>query len=188
MANAFDFSVGTVFGSYIEFQLRLAAYEKQEKANFRIDTSCLLKVKEEILEEKRITEHEVLNFHYKYAKFMCKFGGSARQTTAQRQRNTSTFRQECKASFSIGFRKNQNGTRLVTKVANEHNHVRSADSFKVMPKQRRQTIDEASPYLKHVINVKPNFQLLQNDVPTSSKEKGVVKRWDLHNYTKRNGF
>lgn len=65
----------------------------------------------------------------------------------------------------------------------EHDHQRSETLFKTLPKQRRRTIKEAEPYLKHVLSVKPNLQLVQTDEAASTG--GVVKRQDLTNYKNR---
>lgn len=177
MVDHIDFQVGTVFQSHEEFRFQLDRFEKQIKCNFSISSS------KKLVASNAVSAENVDIFKYKYARFICKFGEKPRDTigTNVRKRQTKSYKQRCPAYFSIGFKKVNNVNVLQIAIFNgEHSHALSDEFFKTLPKQRRQTIDEATPFLKHIVNVKPNYQLVQNEVRNTIG--GLVKRRDLYNF------
>lgn len=174
MAQNVVFAVGTEFHSFSEFQNRLKLYEKQENTTFYVASSKPLKVNPEI--DAKIK--------YKRAQYACKFAGESRSKVAaeNRKRQTKTFRQGCSSRFSISS-KLRNGEYIlrINSLIEEHDHPRSEKLFKVLPKQRRATLEKVQPYLEKVFPVKPNMMLVQNQICTNDADGGIVKRRDLYN-------
>lgn len=157
MAEQVNFVVGTEFQSYIEFRDVLAKYERQEFCNFVLASSTPLKVGE------NITNRDVENLKYKYILYTCKMFGASRNKNPQNtKRQSKTFRSNCESQFSIGLKNNNGNVLRILRIADEHNHVRNENLYRAMPKQRRNTIDGAAPFLKQVANVKANKMLIQN--------------------------
>lgn len=182
MTQKVVFRSGTEFNNFVEFQQRLKLYEKQEKVNFCISSSNKLKTTVDI------DERAVENIKYKHARFACKFGGNSRSSMAdeERKRQSKTYRQACPANFTIGSAKRHGELILrIIQLNEQHNHETSDTLFKALPKQRRETIHAAEPYLQQVIPLKPNMQLLQNQISVNDSDKGSVKRQDLYNLRRR---
>lgn len=176
MAALIDFKVGTEFRSYKEFSERFKQYQEQVFCNYAVASSNPLKTSE------TITQGFVDAYYYRYAKFVCKFGGEARQTVGpqNRLRQTSTYRQNCESFFTTSLCQKENGHVLVIKKMNEnHSHVCSQNLFKSLPNQRRDLIRSCESYLNKVIDVRPNIQMIQAQI---SSENSVVKRKDLYNH------
>lgn len=170
------FQVGTEFQSYADFLKRYQEYEAQEYCNFRVESSKTLSSTPGAIQQ------DIDNFHYKYAKFVCKFYGNPRKTVAaeHRVRETATYRQNCQSCFSIGYREGANGGVLcILKLNANHSHARSENLYKTMPKQRQTLIQSCDSYLNKVVDVRANIQMLQAQIST---EDSVVKRKDLYNY------
>lgn len=174
MAEQVNFTIGTEFQSYNEFRDLLAKYESQEFCNFVVASSTPLKVGE------NITNRDVENFKYKYILYTCiMFGASRNKNPRNAKRQSKTFSSNCESQFSIGLKINNNGNVLrILRLADDHNHVRNENLYRAMPKQRRNTIDGAAPFLKQVANVKANKMLIQNAL---SVDNIPVKRKDVMN-------
>lgn len=177
MAERVEFRVGTEFESYNQFKERLNLYEQQEKCNFSVGSSLGLK------KVGNVTDQDIQNIHYKRAHFICKFSGKPRNVVEinERKRDTTSYKQECPSYFKVSMRK-RNGLKFlrITHLNETHeNHQRDEDLFETMPKQRRMSIEANQPFLKQVVQVKPNFQMLQSNL-SSGKRK--VKKSDLYNY------
>lgn len=171
-----DFKVGTEFNSFVEFEARKLLYERQELANFVVSSSELLKLSDDI------TQDDINGFRYHKVRFECKKSGVVRQKVSNedRKRRTSSYKDDCESFFRILFKKRNGVAKLrITKLAETHNHIRSEQLYKAMPKQRRHTIDEYADYLKKVVDVRPSTQLIQSQI---SSAQGVVKRRDIYNF------
>lgn len=176
MEDAVNFGRGGEFTSFDAFVSELHKFENQHHCVFSISSSVKLRacgISAEIRDKCK----------YKYIKYHCLFGDELRRRDGPRVRKTSSYKQKCKAIISGGFKMvdEEPVFRLIT-VNNEHNHPHTEAQFKGLPKQRRKTIDEASPYLKQVMNVQPNYMLLQNEVRKNSSTQGIIKRGDLRNF------
>lgn len=111
-------------------------------------------------------------------------GQNAQRISKRRQ--TKSNRQNCESYFFVRHHEHNGVHSLrIVRINENHNHQRSETLFKTLPKQRRKTLKEAEPYLKHVLLCKPSLQLVQADVTNSSENKGVVTRQDLKNYKNR---
>lgn len=176
-AHNINFAIGAEFPSLSAFKERLREYENENFVNFSVATSNKLQQNIEISEEVSKT------LHYKYARFECKQSGQPRVkvTEEDRLRKGKTFKQGCESMFTIGTRKKADGLFVlcILSLNENHNHKRSKNMYKSMPKQRLDVIKNAEEYLQQVVNISPNFQLLQNQL---SSEQGVVKRRDIYNF------
>lgn len=180
MDNQLNFRVGTEFQSYAQFREQLENFEKSVQCNFSVFSSKTL------TQNRNISANDVEVLKYKHARFNCKFSNKPRETVSSdvRKRVTTSFKQDCPAYFTIASKKANNVWVLrILKFEGTHTHAISGELFKVLPKQRRNTIDAVTPLLQHIINVQPNFQLVQNEVSSAS---GFVKRSDLYNYRAKN--
>lgn len=104
-----------------------------------------------------------------------------------KKRQSKSYRQNCTSYFVVRYHKNNGAPILRITAMNENHeqHQRSKTLFKMLPKQRRATLNEAVPYLRHVMAVKPSLQLVQAHITSNSSNHGVVKRADLYNYRNR---
>lgn len=184
MAGHVPFQVGTEFGSFSEFEDELTKYEESVKSVFSVSSSRRLKV------GPNLTEEDCEKLKYEFIRYECLFYGQPRKTLRddeERQRQTKSYRSGCKSYFTVGIHQNGNTSVLrIRNISGNHNHERNDTIFKSLPKRRRLTIKEAAPYLKHVMNVKPNMQLVQADITNTSANHGVVKRADLYNFKYKN--
>lgn len=177
MARQVDFRIGTEFNSYQEFRDRVESYERQEFCNYVVASSKKLVTTEDI--SARVVE----NFLFSYIRYTCKIFGDPRNTNpVNAKRQSKSYRDNCKAFFSVGLKTN-NGVPVlrILNLNEQHSHERNETLFKAMPKQRRHTIDGAAPFLKQVANVKPNNLLLQTELVTSNANNQPVKRSDVKN-------
>lgn len=176
MENIVDFGLGTEFDSFDDFQARLTLFERQEYMNFCVLSSKLLKTN-----QNGVTTEIKEKIRYHSVRYTCKFGGIPRALVDEnvRKRDTSTYRQKCSAYFVVVWKRGIDKLKI-TSFCKTHNHKRSKNVFAMLPKQRHAAIIEASSYLKHVVNIKPNIQMLQNEVCNSSKN--AVKRQDIYNF------
>lgn len=179
MAENIVFAPGSQFDSYIQFKNRFELYEKPENCNFVVATS------KKLVDAEDFDERSVETLKYKYIRYECKFAGKPRNLAVpdeERKRNTKSFRQECPAYFTVGLnRRGDTNVLSIIKMNDSHNHTKSTNLFKVLPKQRKGTINNAMPYLEQVVHVKPSWPLLQNQVCNNDINNGVVKRRDLYN-------
>lgn len=181
MEEVVNFVIGSTFDSIDEFFTKLRLLEKQQNCNYAIASSRALNINKD-----KISNDVKRKFKYKYCQFRCKMGGKPRGN-ANRQRQTSSYKQDCGAGMSIALKMIRDRQKLqIVSIENAHNHIRSKSLYDCLPKQRRDTIDEANHYLKHVVNVKPSYQLLQTEISTKSLKSGCVKRSDLHNFAAKN--
>lgn len=102
----------------------------------------------------------------------------------ERQRQGNSYRQNCVSCFTLGFRQVAGRHVLeITRLYEDHSaHLRSESLFKMLPIQRRATIDDASEYMTKASGAKANVPLLQSQI--SSTER-YAKRQDIRNHNNK---
>lgn len=213
MGDNTPFAIGTEFASFSDFEKSLNLYEKKEFCVYSVSSSKLLHADENVNSEiceklkYKYVRYQCLFYGTPREKKAANENDENRENDSDienaldsdgneqnehrvqkltKRRQSKSYRQKCTSYFTVRHNE-QDGTHKLSIVAmNEiHDHARSETLFKSLPKQRRQTIKEAEPYLKHVMGVKPNLQLVQADITNTSENHGIVKRQDLYNFKNR---
>lgn len=131
-------------------------------------------------ENKSEKNRENAALNYKYINFKCKFHGEHKKTGDIR--NTSTYKRGCQYSLSVQQKKRDGTTVLeITNLENVHNHERSAELFKHMPKPRSAAVREKTEYINSSLDVRGNFRLLQSRINEENETSGIVTLRDLYN-------
>lgn len=165
-------AIGDTFGSLLDVEKAIGAFEKVNLANFYIRSSKSLK------SGGKITPADVEKFKYGAIYYKCKYG-EVRQpkTTGQAVRQSYTYKSECPSLITINYKVK----RQVFEVGDlnvAHNHDRSGTIFDGLPKQRRLD-DNEKQFAKDMISMKANMRLLQKEIKGKTGKTTVLK--DLHN-------
>lgn len=144
----------------------LKKYEKENSVNLVI--------------KKSIRDADNPRLKYKLVTFLCKHHGQHEKIGDTRQ--TKSYQIGCKFYLTVQ-QKPVNGVQMlvITSLDEDHNHDRSADLFKHMPKQRKEVIEEKGTYLKQAFESRSNFRILHNQVNTSNASGGIATLKDLYN-------
>lgn len=169
--------VGAQFASFEDFETKFEQYQDTVFANFTIESSTLLAE-----DGDSITAEVVERFKYKKLFYICKMGGTRKEKVSY-VRKSSTYKKQCPSKLRVTLKAIENGYVLqVHAFTPNHNHDLTEKLYRAMPKQRRKVLSNAKPFLDRVMNIKPDYKLLQYDLSMESDGKGVVKRRDLYNY------
>lgn len=155
---------GETFVSFAEFWESKERYEANHFANYRVAKSTL---------------DTDANIKYKVVRYVCKKYGHHQKTTTKRK--TKTYTEGCKSYINVSKVKvNDQFVLRITGFQPEHNHERTEQLFRQMPKQRKAAINAKSEHIQNVLAVKANMRAVQKQV--NDPNTGAILLKDLHNF------
>lgn len=81
------------------------------------------------------------------------------------ERKTKTYTEGCESYINVSkVEIDDQIVLLITGLKSNHNHDRSEQLFRQMPKQRKAAIDEKAEHIQNVLAVKGNMRAVQKQV------------------------
>ncbi|XP_055308157.1 uncharacterized protein LOC129572236 [Sitodiplosis mosellana] len=175
--NQNTLKVGDEFANFKDFELALKKHENATFTNLVKTNSHLLKV------GANISQEDVNRFEYSSVVFKCKYYGNPKSTATQRE--SRSYKCNCTYRMDVSCVINARNKRVikVTSMINVHtNHTPSEAAYYSLPRQRNESIKQASALVKISEKVHGNTRLTQHAINSNeNRVGGKVLAKDIQN-------